>query len=82
MPDRPNILWICTDQQRADTLGCTGNPFVRGEGELYDLDEDPDEACNRFFDPEYHDVKLDMLSRLTDRMAFTADPLPERRARW
>lgn len=26
---RPNILWICTDQQRFDTLGCTGNPFVR-----------------------------------------------------
>lgn len=26
--DRPNILWICTDQQRYDTLGCTGNPYV------------------------------------------------------
>lgn len=25
---RPNILWICTDQQRYDTLGCYGNPFV------------------------------------------------------
>lgn len=24
----PNILWICTDQQRYDTLGCYGNPFV------------------------------------------------------
>lgn len=23
-----NILWICTDQQRMDTLGCYGNPFV------------------------------------------------------
>ena len=29
MSDRPNVLWICTDQQRADTLGCCGNPFVR-----------------------------------------------------
>lgn len=30
MPDRsrPNILWICTDQQRFDTLGCYGNTFV------------------------------------------------------
>ena len=27
--DRPNVLWICTDQQRNDTLGCSGNPFVR-----------------------------------------------------
>jgi choline-sulfatase len=26
---RPNILWICTDQQRFDTLGCYGNRFVR-----------------------------------------------------
>ncbi len=27
--DHPNILWICTDQQRFDTLGCYGNQFVR-----------------------------------------------------
>jgi arylsulfatase A-like enzyme len=27
--NRPNILWICTDQQRRDTLGCYGNRFVR-----------------------------------------------------
>ena len=26
---RTNILWICTDQQRWDTLGCMGNRFVR-----------------------------------------------------
>jgi arylsulfatase len=26
--DRPNILWICTDQQRFDTAGCYGNGFV------------------------------------------------------
>ena len=25
----PNILWICTDQQRYDTLGCYGNEWVR-----------------------------------------------------
>lgn len=25
---RPNILWICTDQQRFDTFGCYGNRFV------------------------------------------------------
>ena len=25
---RPNILWICTDQQRYDTLGALGNPHV------------------------------------------------------
>lgn len=26
--NQPNILWICTDQQRFDTLGCYGNRFV------------------------------------------------------
>jgi len=30
MPDsRPNILWICTDQQRYDTIGALGNPHIR-----------------------------------------------------
>ncbi len=28
MEKRPNILWICSDQQRKDTLGCYGNPFT------------------------------------------------------
>ena len=99
MPDRPNVLWIFTDQQRRDTYNSsimfadpepranltmvrTGRHKLvvahgRGEGEMYDLQEDPEEACNRFFDPAYTDVKVDMLCRLTDRMAFTADPLPE-----
>ena len=27
--ERPNILWICTDSQRHDTLGCYGNHFVQ-----------------------------------------------------
>jgi len=26
--DFPNILWICTDQQRYDTIGALGNPHV------------------------------------------------------
>ena len=25
---RPNILWICTDQQRYDTIGALGNQYV------------------------------------------------------
>lgn len=28
MTKRPNILFICTDQQRADSLGCTGAPWA------------------------------------------------------
>ena len=26
---RPNILWLCTDQQRYDTVACLGNPHIR-----------------------------------------------------
>lgn len=26
---QPNILWICTDQQRWDTIGALGNPHIR-----------------------------------------------------
>ncbi|RKU32107.1 sulfatase [Candidatus Poribacteria bacterium] len=26
--EKPNILWICTDQQRYDTIGALGNPYV------------------------------------------------------
>jgi arylsulfatase A-like enzyme len=29
MDKKPNILWICSDQQRFDTLGCYGNSFAR-----------------------------------------------------
>ena len=27
--DKPNILWICTDQQRYDTIGALGNAAIR-----------------------------------------------------
>ena len=27
--DAPNILWICTDQQRYDTIGALGFPYAQ-----------------------------------------------------
>lgn len=51
-------------------------------GELYDLNEDPGETTNRWDDPAYQTVKLEMLERLCDRMAWTIDPLPVRKAPW
>jgi choline-sulfatase len=51
-------------------------------GELYDLAEDPKETENRWNDPKYQSTKLELLERLTGRMAETVDPLPERRAKW
>jgi arylsulfatase A-like enzyme len=52
------------------------------EGELYDINEDPDETNNRYEDPSYQDVRAQMLARLSDRMAGTIDPHPQRRGRF
>lgn len=55
---------------------------VDSSGELYDLVEDPRETTNLWTDPQYAQVKTDLLVRLTNRMAWTVDPLPERVAGW
>jgi arylsulfatase A-like enzyme len=51
-------------------------------GELYDLAVDPTETNNLWDDPSHGGVKTEMLLRLANRMAFTADPLPVRQAPW
>ncbi len=51
-------------------------------GELYDLQEDPTETANLWNSAAHTSVKLDMLLRLSDRMAWTVDPLPERQGRY
>ena len=53
-----------------------------GTGELYDLDRDPGERDNRWEDPAYTAERSALMERLCDRMAWTADPLPVRRAPW
>lgn len=49
-----------------------------GRGELYDLRQDPTETWNHWDDADFADIKTNLLLRLCARMAFTADPLPER----
>lgn len=51
-------------------------------GELYDLETDAQETRNLWHNADYSDVRLAMQERLIDRMAWTADPLPERQAPW
>lgn len=50
------------------------------DAELYDLEADPHEHRNLWHEPGQEPLKLAMMRRLADRMAFTVDPLPERRA--
>jgi arylsulfatase A-like enzyme len=49
-------------------------------GELYDLEKDPAEHNNLWDDRDYIEIKCKMLEKLSDRMAWTADPLPVRSA--
>jgi hypothetical protein len=51
-------------------------------GELYDLEADPDEFVNLWDSPDHQALKADLLVRLADRCAFTADPAPPRVAEW
>jgi arylsulfatase A-like enzyme len=51
---------------------------LEGMDELYDLEKDPCERRNLWHDGAYQGVKLKLLQRLCDRMAWTVDPLPVR----
>lgn len=52
------------------------------EGELYDLQADPEEYRNLYDVAQYAEAKTRLLELLSDRMAWTVDPLPERLADW
>jgi arylsulfatase A-like enzyme len=49
-------------------------------GELYDLEKDPNEFENRWNDPDYRDIRCDLMKRCFDARAFTMDPLPVKTA--
>lgn len=53
-----------------------------GGGELYDVEADAAEHHNQWDVPAMQGTKIDMLVRLSNRMAWTVDPLPLRRAVW
>ncbi len=53
-----------------------------GTGELYDLEADPAETHNLWRSAEHQTLKTELLLRLTDRMAWTVDPLPRREAKF
>ena len=51
-------------------------------GELYNMKDDPGEVRNLWKDAGATDIKSALLLQLCHRMAWTADPLPERSAPW
>ena len=52
--------------------------LFRDELELYDLDNDPDEAINLAADPKYADVRREMAARIDEICRSTDDPWMER----
>ncbi|MBL6688160.1 MAG: sulfatase-like hydrolase/transferase [Pseudomonadales bacterium] len=50
------------------------------EGELYNLNEDPDQLINRWADPAYQSLKQDLISELYDRLPSPREPALPRQA--
>ncbi|MBN1125756.1 MAG: sulfatase-like hydrolase/transferase [Sedimentisphaerales bacterium] len=46
------------------------------DGELYDLEKDPDEFNNVFHDPDFASIRSELMTILLDRLSRTRDPLP------
>ena len=53
-----------------------------GLGELFDLQNDPHEFTNLWDDPEYADIKLDLIIKNFDATAFAIDTGPRRIGRY
>lgn len=51
-------------------------------GELYDLTADAAETRNLWYERSHSDLRFDLVKRLCDRIAHTADPAPRRVANW
>jgi len=71
-----NVTMLRTDRHKLVVV------HGKEPGELYDLKADPTETDNRWDDPACRAVKVDLLRRLSDRMAETVDPLPAPTAPW
>jgi arylsulfatase len=71
-----NIKSLRTDRYKLNLFG--GEIY----GELYDLDRDPHEHVNCFFDEAYQPIRAQMMERLAQRLLLSEDPLPERFCNW
>ena len=65
------ILFVTTDQQRYDSLGC--------EGELYDLRNDPLQWENLWDDPDSRQLKADLMAASFDSPVLLTTDVGSRR---
>lgn len=75
-PDRLHLNALITDEYKL--VHYAGQDF----GELFDLREDPCESVNLWDDVAYAEARAELTARLLSRLGETADPLPERTARY
>ena len=54
----------------------------KDEGELYNLEEDPYEFNNLWYEKEYREKKEQLIKKCFDRAVFTMDPSPEKVSPW
>ena len=73
-PDTPAQFCTMVRDQKHKIIVYHGQEL----GELYDLENDPGELKNLWNCPQYMELKMNMLKKTCDRMAETADPLPDR----
>lgn len=51
--------------------------FPEGDGELFDLKNDPNEFINRWHEPAYHSVRTELMELLLQAAMQAADPKPQ-----
>ncbi len=51
--------------------------LLSGAGELYDMKNDPLEKLNRFDEPDYSNIRRELLDIINSRPGSIMDPLPK-----
>ncbi len=81
MPNHDHSAYGTMYRDRARKL-CVYHGRARGQGELYDLEQDPGEHQNLWADPAYAEERAELTLRCFDRSVFTMDPWPPRAGRF
>ncbi len=81
MPGHDHSAFGTMYRDRAHKI-CVYHGKARGQGELYDLEADPDEFNNLWYDQEHAELRHELILKCFDRSVFTMDPWPERVGRY
>ncbi|MCG2660456.1 MAG: sulfatase-like hydrolase/transferase [Kiritimatiellae bacterium] len=66
------VQTLRTDHWKLNIYPTAGRQY----GQLFDLQNDPDESQNRYADAKFRDIREELLWRLASRMHENTDPLP------